>query len=47
MCTLEPLDRGYKPPIESVLEGRHFFAVGFPGVRTMGVASIIIEMDSQ
>ena len=30
-------------PIESALEGRHFFVVGFPGVGTMGMASIIIE----
>jgi len=29
ICISEPLDRGHKPPIESVLEGRHFFAVGF------------------
>ena len=29
-------------PIESVLEGRHFFKVGFSGVRTINV-----EMDSQ
>ena len=35
------------PPIESVLEGRHFFAVGFRGVCTMGAASIIAEIDSQ
>jgi hypothetical protein len=35
------------PPIESVLEGRHFFAVGFWEVRTIGMAHIIVEMDSQ
>ena len=29
MCVLKPFERGHKPPIESVLEGRHFFAVGF------------------
>ena len=34
-------------PIKSVLEGRHFFVVGFRGVGTMGAAGIIVEMDSQ
>ena len=29
ICISEPLDRGNKPPIKIVLEGRHFFAVGF------------------
>ena len=31
------------PPVGSVLEGRHFFVVGFPRVGTMGMANIIIE----
>jgi len=47
ICISEPLDRVYKPPVESTLEGRHVFAVRFRGVRTMGVASVIVEMDSQ
>jgi len=34
------------PPIENVLEGRHFFVVGYSGVGTMRVANIIVEMDS-
>ena len=34
-------------PIKNVLEGRHFFAIGFSGVGTMGVASITVQMDSQ
>ena len=43
MRILEPLDNSQMPPIESVLEGRHFFVLGFPGVCTMGMASIITE----
>jgi len=35
------------PPIENVLEGRHFPVVGFSEVRTINMANIIIEMDSQ
>jgi len=31
MRIIGPLDRGQKPPVESVLEGRHFFAFGFSG----------------
>jgi len=34
-------------PIKNVLEGRHFFAIGFSGVGTMGVASITVQIDSQ
>jgi len=47
ICILETLERGHTPPIESVLEGRHFFALGFSGVRTMGRASIIVEAHFQ
>ena len=32
MRILESLDSGQMPPIERVLEGRQFFAVGFIGV---------------
>ena len=46
-CISEPLDRGHKPPIESVLKGRHFSVLGFWGARAVGVASIIVKMDSQ
>jgi hypothetical protein len=35
------------PPIENVLEGRHFFVVGFWGVRTINMVSVIVEMSSQ
>ena len=44
MCILELLESGQIPPIEKNLEGRHFFVVGFPGVRTIGRVSIIVEM---
>ena len=40
---LESLDSSQIPPIESVLEGRHFFVTAFPGVDTMGMANIIVE----
>ena len=43
ICILEPSEWGQIPPIQNVLEGRHFFAVGFPGVGTMGRASISVE----
>ena len=46
ICILEPLDKGQKPPIENVLEGRHFFVVGFSGVGTMGMDSINVEIHS-
>ena len=46
-CILEPLYKGQKPSIESVLEGRHFFAVGFSGVGTMGMAHINVETHFQ
>jgi hypothetical protein len=35
------------PPIESVLEGRHFSVAGFWGVRTINIANIIVDMRSQ
>ena len=47
ICISEPLDRGHKPPVKSTLESRHFSAVAFWGVRTMGVAGIIIESHPQ
>jgi hypothetical protein len=39
---LEPLYRGQQPPIQRVLEGRHFCAVG-----TIGMANIIVETHFQ
>ena len=47
MCIMDPLDRRHTPSIESVLEGRHFFALGFSGAGTVGIAHIIIEMHYQ
>ena len=35
MRILESVDDAQVPPIGNVLEGRHFFAVAFPGVGTM------------
>ena len=29
ICILDPLDRGYKSPVKSTLESRHFSAVAF------------------
>jgi hypothetical protein len=46
-CILELLHVGQTSPIKSVLEGRHFFVVGFWGVRTINMANIIVEMSSQ
>jgi hypothetical protein len=46
-CILELLHVGQTSPIESVLEGRHFFVVKFRGVRTINMANIIVEMSSQ
>jgi len=35
------------PPIERVLEGRHFLVIGFSGAGTMDMAHIIVEMHYQ
>ena len=42
MRIVDPLDRAQKPPIETVLEGRHFVPVGFWGVGNIGVVYIIV-----
>jgi hypothetical protein len=44
---LEPLCRGLQPPIQRILEGQQFFAVGFLGVGTIGMASITVETHSR
>ena len=44
---LEPLDKGQKPLIKSVLEGRHFFIDEFWRVGTMGMASTSVEIHFQ
>jgi hypothetical protein len=46
-CIPEPLDVDQTPPIESVLEGRHFSVVGIWGVHTINMAHIIVEMSFQ
>jgi hypothetical protein len=43
---LEPSDSSQIPPIERVLEGRQFFAVGFSGVGTISMARVIVDMHS-
>ena len=43
ICILEPLDKGQKPSIQNVLEGRHFFVHEFWRVGTMGMPSISVE----
>ena len=46
MCIIQPSDGGQTPPIESILEGRHFFVVGFWGVRTINITNLIVETHS-
>ena len=46
MCIIEPSDRSQKPLIEMALEGRHFFVAAFPGVCTIGVTHITVEIYS-
>ena len=47
MCILEPWDRGSRPHMERVLEGRQFFAAQFSSDDTACPAHIIVETYSR